>query len=72
MSRKNLGTTTATHILKPAVSGFDDRDLNEHLCLDVARRAGIRAFDRPLQNRMVDLIADRVARCLQVLDMSDS
>jgi serine/threonine-protein kinase HipA len=30
-----------THILKPAVSGFDDHDLNEHLCLDAARRAGL-------------------------------
>jgi serine/threonine-protein kinase HipA len=30
-----------THILKPAVAGFDDHDLNEHLCLDAARRAGL-------------------------------
>ena len=34
------GSTPTTHILKPAVSGFDD-DLNEHLCLDAARRAGL-------------------------------
>lgn len=32
-----------THILKPAVVGFDDHDLNEHLCLEAARRAGLLA-----------------------------
>lgn len=35
------GATPTTHILKPAVEGFDDHDLNEHLCLDAARRAGL-------------------------------
>ncbi len=35
------GSVPTTHILKPAVSGFDDHDLNEHLCLDAARRAGL-------------------------------
>jgi serine/threonine-protein kinase HipA len=35
------GATPTSHILKPAVSGFDDHDLNEHLCLDAARRAGL-------------------------------
>lgn len=34
-------STPTTHILKPAVSGFDDHDLNEHLCLDAARRCGV-------------------------------
>jgi serine/threonine-protein kinase HipA len=33
------GSTPTTHILKPAVAGYDDHDLNEHLCLDAARRA---------------------------------
>lgn len=37
------GATPTTHILKPAVVGFDDHDLNEHLCLDAARRAGLLA-----------------------------
>ncbi len=37
------GSVPTTHILKPAVSGFDDHDLNEHLCLDAARRAGLLA-----------------------------
>ncbi len=35
------GSTPTTHILKPAVSGFNDHDLNEHLCLDAARRCGL-------------------------------
>jgi serine/threonine-protein kinase HipA len=35
------GATPTTHILKPAVTGLDDHDLNEHLCLDAARRAGL-------------------------------
>lgn len=35
------GATATTHILKPAVVGFDDHDLNEHLCLDAAGRAGL-------------------------------
>jgi serine/threonine-protein kinase HipA len=35
------GSTPTTHILKPAIAGLDDHDLNEHLCLDAARRAGL-------------------------------
>jgi serine/threonine-protein kinase HipA len=35
------GSIPTTHILKPAVAGLDDHDLNEHLCLDAARRAGL-------------------------------
>jgi serine/threonine-protein kinase HipA len=35
------GAAPTTHILKPAVAGLDDHDLNEHLCLDAARRAGL-------------------------------
>ena len=37
------GPTPTTHILKPAISGLADHDLNEHLCLDAARRAGLPA-----------------------------
>ncbi|MGH9071463.1 MAG: type II toxin-antitoxin system HipA family toxin [Acidimicrobiales bacterium] len=37
------GSAATTHILKPAVAGLDDHDLNEHLCLDAARRAGLLA-----------------------------
>lgn len=35
------GAAATTHILKPAVLGLDDHDLNEHLCLDAARRVGL-------------------------------
>lgn len=35
------GSLATTHILKPAIGGLDDHDLNEHLCMDAARRAGL-------------------------------
>jgi len=35
------GGAATSHILKPAVAGLDDHDLNEHLCLDAAGRAGL-------------------------------
>ena len=35
------GVAATSHILKPAVAGLDDHDLNEHLCLDAAGRAGL-------------------------------
>ncbi|MDA8278641.1 MAG: type II toxin-antitoxin system HipA family toxin [Actinomycetota bacterium] len=35
------GSIPTTHILKPAVSGLDGHEVNEHLCLDAARRAGL-------------------------------
>lgn len=35
------GSAATSHILKPAIAGLDDHDLNEHLCLDAARRAGL-------------------------------
>jgi len=37
------GAVPTTHILKPAVTGFDDHDLNEHLCLETARHVGLPA-----------------------------
>jgi serine/threonine-protein kinase HipA len=37
------GAVPTTHIIKPAIAGFDDHDLNEHLCLTAARIAGLRA-----------------------------
>lgn len=35
------GAVPTTHILKPAIAGLDDHDLNEHLCQEGARRAGM-------------------------------
>ena len=43
------GSIPTTHILKPAVSGLDDHDLNEHLCLDAARRAGLLAVHTTIE-----------------------
>jgi len=66
------GSVPTTHILKPAVSGFDDHDLNEHLCLDAARRAGLLAV-RTTVDRFGDESAvvvdryDRVARGDRIL-----
>jgi serine/threonine-protein kinase HipA len=37
------GAVPTTHILKPAVAGLDDHDLNEHLCLTAARLLGMTA-----------------------------
>jgi serine/threonine-protein kinase HipA len=37
------GSAATSHILKPAIAGLDDHDLNEHLCLSAARRAGLLA-----------------------------
>jgi serine/threonine-protein kinase HipA len=37
------GSTPTTHILKPAIAGFNEYDLNEHLCLDAARRSDLLA-----------------------------
>jgi serine/threonine-protein kinase HipA len=37
------GAVPTTHILKPAISGLDDHDLNEHLCLAAARHLGLDA-----------------------------
>jgi len=38
-----VGAAATSHILKPAISGFDDHDLNEHLCLQAAAIAGLPA-----------------------------
>lgn len=35
------GSAATSHILKPAITGLDDHDLNEHLCLAAARGAGL-------------------------------
>ncbi|NEA36172.1 type II toxin-antitoxin system HipA family toxin [Streptomyces sp. SID13031] len=38
-----LGALATSHILKPAITGLDDHDLNEHLCLSAMRAAGLQA-----------------------------
>jgi hypothetical protein len=44
------GAVPTTHIVKPAIVGFDDHDLNEHLCLSAARIAGLRAAVSSVQS----------------------
>jgi serine/threonine-protein kinase HipA len=39
------GRIPTTHILKPAIEGFSDQELVEHLCLDAASRAGLIAAE---------------------------
>lgn len=43
------GSTPTTHILKPAMPGFEWQDLNEHLCLAAANAAGLRAAKSTIQ-----------------------
>lgn len=44
------GSLPTTHILKPAVRGFDEHDLNEHLCLQAARRLDMAAAASRVQS----------------------
>lgn len=60
------GSTPTTHMLKPAVAGLDDHDLNEHLCLDAARRAGLIAVRTEIA-RFGDETAVVVARYDRVM-----
>ena len=55
------GSTATTHILKPAIEGLDDHDLNEHLCLSAMRIAGLRAVRSRIQ-RFEDQLAIVVTR----------
>lgn len=61
------GRTPTTHILKPAVTGFDDHDLNEYICLDAAQRAGLVAANSSIvdfegQSALALVRYDRVVR----------
>ncbi len=42
------GAAATTHILKPAVAGLDDHDLNEHLSLRAARACGLTVVNTQL------------------------
>jgi serine/threonine-protein kinase HipA len=58
------GPLATTHILKPAVATLDDHDLNEHLCLDAAYRAGL-VVARTTVGRFADetaIVIDRYDR----------
>ncbi|HET6296288.1 MAG TPA: type II toxin-antitoxin system HipA family toxin [Kribbella sp.] len=55
------GNTATSHILKPAIEGLDNHDLNEHLCLSAMRAAGLFAV-RSSVERFEDQSAIVVAR----------
>jgi serine/threonine-protein kinase HipA len=55
------GSIPTTHILKPGVVGLANQDLDEHLCLDAARRAGL-TVSRTRIERFADLSAIVVER----------
>lgn len=57
------GSVPTTHILKPAVTGLDDHDLNEHLCLTAARLLGL-----PAASTHVGQFADERAIVVQRYD----
>jgi serine/threonine-protein kinase HipA len=61
------GSIPTTHILKPAIAGLDDHDLNEHLCLDAARRAGLIAA-RSTIGRFADETAVVITRYDRIRD----
>jgi serine/threonine-protein kinase HipA len=58
-----FGRSATTHILKPAIAGLDEHDLNEHLCLQAARGAGLLAA-----RSHVIAVADERAICIERYD----
>jgi len=44
------GATPTTHIVKPAITGVDEHDLNEHLCLRAAATVGLTVVDTALHS----------------------
>lgn len=57
------GQAATTHILKPAIQGLDQHDLNEHLCLQSARGVGVLAA----RSRVVAIGEER-AICVERYD----
>ncbi len=57
------GSAATTHIVKPAAVGFDEHDLNEHLCLAAMRAAGI-----PAVRSRVERFEDQSAIVVQRYD----
>ena len=58
------GRTPTTHILKPAVNGFEEFAANEHFCLSLARRVGLVAATTEWRSigEVPTLIAERYDR----------
>ena len=57
------GVAATTHILKPAVAGFEAQHLNEHLCLAAARLLGL-----PAARTRVEIFEDESAIVVERFD----
>ena len=44
------GSIATTHILKPAIKGLDEHDLNEHLCMQAAKSLGMIVASTTIQS----------------------
>lgn len=61
------GATPTTHIVKPAIGGLDDFDINEHLCLAAARRMGLIAAKTSIRTFGAEraLVVERFDRIIE-------
>jgi len=59
------GSVPTTHILKPAVAGFESQHINEHLCLAAARALGL-----PAANTRIETFEDQSAIVVERFDPS--
>ncbi len=61
------GSTPTTHILKPAISGFEAHDINEHICLAAARWLGLSAAATRIETfeDMRAIVVERFDRRIQ-------
>lgn len=57
------GSMPTTHILKPAVPGFEDQNINEHLCLAAAKALGL-----PAATTRVETFEDECAIVVERFD----
>ena len=59
------GSVPTTHILKPAMAGFEAQNINEHLCLAAARALGL-----PAANTRIETFEDESAIVVERFDRS--
>ncbi len=59
------GSVPTTHILKPAMAGFEAQNINEHLCLAAARALGL-----PAANSHIETFEDENAIVVERFDRS--
>ncbi len=61
------GSMATSHILKPAIEGLDNHDLNEHLCMSAMRAAGLFAVRSSIERfeEQSAIVVGRYDRSLQ-------